>query len=60
MDSVDGTIGRRLVQIVQRSLLRVEDVQARVNLRLRFRPGELGYLFVHNVVNDYAVVCAQP
>jgi SAM-dependent methyltransferase len=49
MDSVDGTIGRRLVQIVQRSPLRVEDVQARVNLSLKFRPGELGYDFALNV-----------
>jgi SAM-dependent methyltransferase len=49
MDNVDGTIGRRLVQIVRRSPLRVEDVQARVNLSLRFRPGELGYEFAHNL-----------
>jgi ubiquinone/menaquinone biosynthesis C-methylase UbiE len=49
MDSVDGTIGRRLVQIVKRSPLRVEDVQARVNLSLRFRPGELGYGYAHNL-----------
>lgn len=50
MDSVDGTIGRRLVQIVRRSPLRVEDVQARVNLSLRFEPGELGYDFAHTLV----------
>jgi SAM-dependent methyltransferase len=49
MDSVDGTIGRRLVHIVQRSLLRIEDVHARVNLSLRYRPGELGYDFAHNL-----------
>jgi SAM-dependent methyltransferase len=49
MDSVDGTIGRRLVQIVQCSRLQVEDVQARVNLSLRFQPGELGYGYAHNL-----------
>ena len=51
MDSIDGTIGRRLVQIVQRSRLHVEDVQARVNLSLRFQPGELGYGYAHNLTN---------
>jgi SAM-dependent methyltransferase len=49
MDSVDGTIGRRLVHIVQRSRLRVEDVQARISLSLRFRPGELGYGYAYNL-----------
>jgi SAM-dependent methyltransferase len=49
MDAVDGTIGRRLVDIVGRSPLRVDDVQARVNLSLRFQPGELGYGYAHNL-----------
>ncbi len=49
MDSVDGTIGRRLAQMVQRSRLRLDDVQARVNLSLQFRPGELGYGYAHNL-----------
>jgi SAM-dependent methyltransferase len=51
MDSVDGTIGRRLVHIVQRSQLHVEEVQARVNLSLRFQPGELGYGYAHNLAH---------
>ena len=51
MDSVDGTIGRRLAHLVQRSRLQVEDVQARVNLSLRFRPGELGYGYAHNLAH---------
>ncbi|HEV8649933.1 MAG TPA: methyltransferase domain-containing protein [Actinomycetes bacterium] len=49
MDTVDGTIGRRLVDIVGRSQLEVEDVQARVNLSRRFQPGELGYGYAHNL-----------
>jgi len=49
MDAVDGTIGRRLVDIVGRSRLRVDDVQARVNLSQRFQPGELGYAYAHNL-----------
>jgi SAM-dependent methyltransferase len=51
MDSVDGTIGRRLAHIVQRSRLHVEDVQANVTLSLRFRPGELGYGYAHNLTH---------
>ena len=50
MDAVDGTIGRRLVDIVGRSQLEVEDAQARVNLSRRFQPGELGYAYAHNLV----------
>jgi SAM-dependent methyltransferase len=50
MDAVDGTIGRRLVDIVGRSPLRVEDVQARVNLSRRFERGELGHAYAHNLV----------
>jgi SAM-dependent methyltransferase len=51
MDSVDGTIGRRLAHIVQRSPLQLEDMQARANLSLRFRPGELGYGYAHNLTH---------
>jgi SAM-dependent methyltransferase len=50
MDSVDGTIGRRLVDIVGRSPLRMEQVQAHVNLSRRFQPGGLGYAYAHNLV----------
>ena len=50
MDAVDGTIGRRLVDIVGCSALRVDDVQARVNLSARFQPGELGHAYAHNLV----------
>ena len=49
MESVDGTIGRRLVDLVGRSQLQVVDVRARVNLSLRFRPGELGYAYAQNL-----------
>ncbi len=49
IDAVDGTIGRRLVDIVGRSRLQVEDVQARVNLSRRFQPGELGYPYAHDL-----------
>lgn len=52
MDAVDGTIGRRLVEIVGRSPLRVDDVQARANLSLRFQPGELGYAYAHNLAGS--------
>jgi SAM-dependent methyltransferase len=51
MASVDGTVGRRLAQIVRRSRLRLDDVQARVDLSLRFQPGELGYGYAHNLVD---------
>jgi SAM-dependent methyltransferase len=51
MDSVDGTIGRRLAHLVQRSRMTVQEVQARVNLSLRFRPGELGYGYAHNLAH---------
>jgi SAM-dependent methyltransferase len=49
MESVDGTIGRRLVDIVGRSQMQIVDVQARVNLSLRFQPGELGYAYAQNL-----------
>ena len=51
MDSVDGTIGRRLAHIVRRSRLRLEEVHARVDLSLRFRPGELGYGYALNLIS---------
>jgi SAM-dependent methyltransferase len=51
MEAVDGTIGRRLVDIVRSSPLRVDDVQARVNLSLRFQPGELGFAYAHNLTS---------
>jgi hypothetical protein len=51
MDTVDGTIGRRLAHIVRRSRLQLEDTQARANVSLRFRPGELGYGYAHNLAH---------
>jgi SAM-dependent methyltransferase len=51
MDTVDGTIGRRLAHIVRRSRLQLEDTQARANLSLRFRQGELGYGYAHNLAH---------
>jgi SAM-dependent methyltransferase len=49
MEAVDGTIGRRLVDFVGGSRLRVEDVQARVNLSRRFELGELGHAYARNL-----------
>lgn len=49
-DSVDGTLGRRLGEVVAHAGLLVEDVQARINLGRRFRPGELGYVQVERLV----------
>jgi ubiquinone/menaquinone biosynthesis C-methylase UbiE len=51
MDTADGTIARRLAHIVHRSRLRLEKLQARVNLSLRFQPGELGYGYAHNLAD---------
>ncbi len=51
MDAVDGTVGRRLVEIVGRSPLVVETVDAAVVLSRRFQPGELGYGYAHNLVS---------
>ena len=50
MDAVDGTIGRRLTDIVGRSPLAVVDVRAAVVMSRRFQPGELGYAYAHNLV----------
>jgi SAM-dependent methyltransferase len=50
MDAVDGTIGRRLVEVAARCGLDVEDVQATVVLSRRFVPGELGWGYAHNIV----------
>jgi ubiquinone/menaquinone biosynthesis C-methylase UbiE len=50
MEAVDGTIGRRLVDIVGQSPMAIVDVQARVNVSQRFKPGELGYAYAHNLV----------
>lgn len=49
MDAVDGTIGRRLVDIAGGCGLLVDDVQARVNLSRRFVPGELGHGYAYNL-----------
>jgi SAM-dependent methyltransferase len=49
MDAVDGTMGRRLLEVVRRSAFAVADVQAAVVLSRRFQPGELGYEYAHNL-----------
>jgi SAM-dependent methyltransferase len=50
MDAVDGTMGRRLPEVVGRSRFRVLEVQAAVVLGRRFQPGELGYGYADNLV----------
>jgi len=59
MDAVDGTIGRRLVDIVLRARLQVLDVQARVNLSRSFQPGELGHGYAYNLAGVRAAA-ARP
>ena len=51
MDSVDGTIGRRLADIAGRAGLVVEDVQAAVVLGRRFVPGEIGWGYARNLAD---------
>jgi hypothetical protein len=48
MDSVDGTIGRRLAGIAGLAGLVVEDVQAAIVLGRRFLPGEIGWGYARN------------
>jgi len=49
MDAVDGTMGRRLPDVVGRSAFAVVEVQAAVVLSRRFQPGELGYGYAHHL-----------
>jgi SAM-dependent methyltransferase len=49
MDAVDGTMGRRLLEVVRRSAFAVADVHAAVVLSRRFQPGELGHGYAHNI-----------
>jgi SAM-dependent methyltransferase len=51
MDAVDGTIGRRLADIVGRSRLVLEKMDATVVLSRRFGPGELGWGYAHNIAD---------
>jgi hypothetical protein len=51
MDAVDGTIGRRLVDIAGRAGLVVQDVQAAVVLGRRFVPGEIGWGYARNLAD---------
>jgi SAM-dependent methyltransferase len=51
MDAVDGTMGRRLLDVAGRSAFAVADVQAAVVLSRRFVPGELGYGYAHNIAD---------
>jgi hypothetical protein len=55
MEAVDGTIGRRLVDIMGQSPMQIVDVQARVNVSLRFEPGELGYAYAHNLARTLQI-----
>jgi hypothetical protein len=54
MDAVDGTIGRRLVDIAGQAGLQVADVQAAVVLGRRFVPGEIGWGYARNLVDTLA------
>ena len=51
MDSVDGTIGRRLADIAGRAGLVVEDVQAAVVVGRRYLPGEIGWGYARNLAD---------
>jgi SAM-dependent methyltransferase len=50
MAAVDGTIGRRLPDLVGRSPLRLDAVEVNAVLSRRWAPGELGYGYAHNLV----------
>jgi SAM-dependent methyltransferase len=50
MAAVDGTIGRRLPDLVGRSRLRVDAVEANAVASRVWAPGELGYGYAHNLV----------
>jgi ubiquinone/menaquinone biosynthesis C-methylase UbiE len=51
MGAVDGTIGRRLPDLVGRSRLEVEAVEATAVVSRRWAPGELGFGYAHNLVD---------
>ncbi len=51
MDAVDGTMGRRLLEVVGHTAFAVVDVQAAVVLSRRFQPHELGYGYAHNIAD---------
>ena len=51
MAAVDGTIGRRLPDLVVRSPLQVDAVEAKAVVSRRWAPGELGYGYAHNLVD---------
>jgi SAM-dependent methyltransferase len=51
MSAVDGTIGRRLVDIAGQAGLQVIDVQAAVVLGRRFVPGEIGWGYARNLAD---------
>jgi SAM-dependent methyltransferase len=50
MGAVDGTIGRRLPELVGRSPLRVDRVEVNAVVSRVWAPGELGYGYAHNLV----------
>src|SRR5215213_5699070 len=60
MDSVDGTIGRRLADIAGRAGLVVEDVQAAVVLGRRFVPGEIGWGYARNLADTLGATAGPP
>jgi SAM-dependent methyltransferase len=50
MAAVDGTIGRRLPDLVGGSPLRLDAVEVNAVVSRRWAPGELGYGYAHNLV----------
>lgn len=50
MGAVDGTIGRRLPDLVGRSPLRLDAVEVNAVVSRVWAPGELGYGYAHNLV----------
>ena len=50
MAAVDGTIGRRLPDLVGRSPLRVDAVEVKAVVSRVWAPGQLGYGYAHNLV----------
>jgi SAM-dependent methyltransferase len=51
MGAVDGTIGRRLPDLVGRSPLLVEAVEVKAVVSRVWAPGELGYGYAHNLAD---------
>jgi SAM-dependent methyltransferase len=54
MAAVDGTIGRRLPDLVGRSPLRLDAVEVNAVVSRGWAPGELGYGYAHNLAGALA------